>query len=465
MLPLSRVSIQYFFGAKLRKFEIMLDQLLNYISVQKLFQSEQKVLLAVSGGIDSMAMVHLFQQANFKFAIAHCNFQLRGTESDSDQLMAEKKANNCSVPFFAKSFETEEYATEHGISIQMAARDLRKAWFEELRIREGYDVIATAHHLNDSFETVLFNLAKGTGISGLKGISSKTENYIRPLMFASREMILNYVKTNNIFWREDRSNSSIKYHRNLIRHKVVPELKKINPSLEETFSQSLQKIIASERIYRRVIDHNKETLVELTNDGFKIDKSKLKLIEELHIILFELLDEYGFNYHQVKDILPTLDGQSGKCFYSNDYQLVVDRQFLFISKISGGKNVEAFVDQNKASLEVIKNQLTFEQADIEEVEFSENKNIVFLDFDKLEFPLSVRNWKIGDRFQPLGMKHKKKLSDFMIDEKIPLNLKKQVLVITSGENLVWVIGHRIDDRYKLTNQTRKAYKICNIIPS
>ncbi len=461
MLPLSRVSIQSFFGAKLRKFEIMLDQLLNFISEQKLFQSEQKVLLAVSGGIDSMAMVHLFQQANFNFAIAHCNFHLRGKESDGDQLMVEKEANRCSVPFYARSFKTEEYAREHRISIQMAARDLRRDWFEKLLINEGYDVIATAHHLNDSLETILFNLAKGTGISGLKGISPKKGNYIRPLMFASREMILNYVKANNIVWREDRSNSSIKYHRNMIRHKVVPELKKINPNLEETFSQSLQKITASERIYRSVIDKYKIALIEVTGDGFRIDKSKLKSIKELRIILFELLEEYGFNFHQVKDILPALEGQSGKSFFSKDYQLVVDRQFLFISKKNEEKIVEAFVGRNKASLEVFKNRLTFEKADPEEVEFSEDKDIVFLDYDKLEFPLIVRKWKHGDRFQPLGMKHKKKLSDFMIDEKIPLNLKKQVLVLTSGENLVWVIGLRIDDRYKITKQTRKAYKVCN----
>lgn len=461
MLPLSRVSIRSFFGAKLRKFEIMLDQLLNYILEQKLFQPQQKVLLAVSGGIDSMAMVHLFQQTNYNFAIAHCNFQLRDTESDGDQIMVEKEANSCSVPFFLKSFETETYAEKHGISIQMAARDLRRAWFDELLISEGYDVIATAHHLNDSLETILFNLTKGTGISGLKGILPKKEKYIRPMMFASREMIHNYVKANRIDWREDRSNSSVKYHRNQIRHKVIPELKKINPNLEETFAHSVQKIAASERIYKRVIDTYKKDLRELSYDGFKINKSKLKAIDEHGMILFEILEEYGFNFHQAKDILSTMDKQSGKSFYSKDHQLVVDRQFLYISKMNTEKTTEVFVEKNDSKLEVFDNQLTFEKADSEEVEFNENKDIVFLDFDKLNFPLIIRKWKHGDRFQPLGMKHKKKLSDFMIDEKIPLNLKKQVLVLISDNNLVWVIGHRIDDRYKISKETRIAYKICN----
>jgi tRNA(Ile)-lysidine synthase len=338
---------------------------------------------------------------------------------------------------------------------------LRRDWFEELREGEGYDVIATAHHLNDSLETVLFNLTKGTGISGLKGILPKKDAYIRPMMFASREMILDYVKANNITWREDISNSSIKYHRNLLRHKVVPELRKINPNLEDTFSQSAQKIAASERIYRNVIDQHKKTLIEICGDGFKIDKRKLKSIEDLSIILFEILDDYGFNFHQTQNILSAIDRQSGKSFYSKDYQLVVDRQFLFITKMNEQKLVEVLVDQNEVSVEVFENIVTFEQVDAEEVAFTDNNNIVFLDFDKLEFPLIIRKWEHGDRFQPLGMKHKKKLSDFMIDEKIPLNLKKQVLVLVSGEHLVWVIGHRIDDRYKITKQTRKAYKVCN----
>ncbi|MCK5101318.1 MAG: tRNA lysidine(34) synthetase TilS [Cyclobacteriaceae bacterium] len=439
----------------------MLDQLLNYISEQKLFRPEQQVLLAVSGGIDSMAMAYLFRKAKFNFAIAHCNFQLRGKASDEDQLLVEEMANTYLRPFYLKSFETEEYAKKHGISIQMSARYLRRAWFDELMKNERFDVIATAHHLNDSLETVLFNLVKGTGISGLKGILPKNEKYIRPLMFATRDMIFDFVQANNITWREDSSNSSIKYHRNLIRHKVVPELKKINPKLEDTFSQSLEKISSAERIYKSAVNQQKEKLIEKTGEGVRIEKDRLKSIEEAGIILFEILEEYGFNYHQVKDILLVLDRQPGKSFYSHEWHLVIDRQFLYISKIKKDKLSEAFIEHNTKCIEVFKNKLTFEKADPEKVEFSENKNIVFLDFEKLEFPLTIRKWKHGDRFQPLGMKHKKKLSDFMIDEKIPLNLKEQVLALISGENIVWVIGHRIDDRYKITNQTRIAYKISN----
>ena len=427
-----------------------------------MFQPEQKVLLAVSGGIDSMAMAHLFRKSKFNFSIAHCNFQLRGKESDDDQLFVEGMAETFLVPFYLKSFKTEEYAKKHGISIQMSARYLRRAWFDELIKNEGFDIIATAHQLNDSLETVLFNLTKGTGISGLKGILPKKEKCIRPMMFASREMIFDYVKSNNIDWREDKSNSSIKYHRNLIRHKVITELKKINPKLEETFSQSLAKIAASERIYKSVINQQKEKLLVKTNQGFNIDKDQLKSVEEIRIILFEILDEFGFNFHQANDILLGLDRQPGKFFYSYAYQLVVDRQFLYISKIKENKFSEAFVEINTRHIDVFRNKLIFEKVDVEKVEFNENRKIVFLDFEKLEFPLTIRKWKHGDRFQPLGMKHKKKLSDFMIDEKIPLNLKEHVLALISGDNIVWVIGHRIDDRYKITRQTKTAYKISNI---
>ncbi len=439
----------------------MLDQLLNYISEQKLFRSGQRALLAVSGGIDSMAMVQLFLQTNFDFAIAHCNFQLRGKESDEDQLFVERVAAKNSIVCYTKHFDTEKYSKSSGISIQMAARDLRRAWFEEILNSKGFDVIATAHHLNDSMETMIFNIAKGTGISGLKGILPKKERYVRPLMFASREMIFSYAQANNIAWREDRSNSSIKYHRNLIRLKVLPELKKINPNLEETFSKSIKKIQASERIYRKVIENHRQKLIEKTNEGFRIEKEKLESIEEVEIVLYEILHEFGFNFFQIKDILLGVNRQSGKSFYSQDHQLVIDRQYLFISKLIESGIDEVFVDPDSLHLDLYKNRMTFKKIDPAEVKYSEDKNNVFFDFDSLEFPLKIRKWKHGDQFQPLGMKHKKKLSDFMIDEKIPLNLKNQVLVLISGENLVWVIGHRIDDRYKITKQTRMAYKIFN----
>ena len=440
----------------------MLDQLLNYIKKQKLFQPGDKIVLAVSGGIDSMVMLNLFQKTNFSYAIAHCNFKLRGEESNADQLLVEQTAAECKVPYFFHTFQTRDYAEKHGISIQMAARELRQEWFSELLKNEGYDWIATGHHLNDSFETALFNLAKGTGISGLKGIPPKNNRYIRPLMFASREMILDYAREQNIIWNEDRSNQTIKYHRNLIRHQIVPELKKINPNLEETFASSMEKIEAAERIYQNSVHDIKEALIEPIDDVIRLDKGKINCLHEAGMYLYEILNEYGFNFQQVKDILIKMNGQPGKTFYSKNHQLIVDRKYLFISNRPEKEDIEISFGADAEEVVHQYGQLILQKIDIGDVAFSGDENIAFLDFDRLKFPLAVRPWRQGDRFQPLGMRHKKKLSDFMIDEKIPLNLKRQVLVLTSGDEVVWIIGLRIDDRYKITGKTRNVYKIYNI---
>lgn len=439
----------------------MLDQLLNYIKKQKLFQPEDKVILAVSGGIDSMALVHLFQQTNYDFAIAHCNFKLRGKESDEDQELVETTAKKCNVPFYTKSFHTENHAKKHGISIQMAARDLRQSWFHKLLKKEGYHIVATGHQLNDSLETALFNLVKGTGISGLRGILPKRDIYIRPMMFATRQMIVDYVAKYQITWREDRSNSEVKYHRNLIRHHIIPELKKINPRLEATFSKSMEKIIGAERIYQEKIREEKTKVIENTTDGFSIDKSKLKAFRETEILLFEILENYGFNFPQVKDLVSKMDGQPGKMFFSGEYQLTIDRDYLFVSENPEFYAKVGTIDLDTKDFCSLRSHLTFERVDIQDMAMTTNKNVAFLDCDRLEFPLKVRLWGPGDRFQPLGMKHKKKLSDFMIDAKIPLNLKKHVMVLVSGNELVWVIGHRIDERYKITSETKNVFMVRN----
>ncbi len=439
----------------------MLDQLLNFISEQKLIQPGHKTLLAVSGGIDSMVLAHLFSQTSFNFEFAHCNFQLRGNDSEGDQQLVESTANSYQVTCHTKRFATEEFAKKNGISIQMAARSLRREWFEELLENKGIDQVATAHHLNDSLETVLFNLARGTGISGLRGILPKNGRYIRPLMFASRNMIIDYASSNHLNWREDISNSAIKYHRNLIRHKVVPELKKINPNIESTLYQSLQKLAATERLYKSTIAQHKKTLIQNTKDGFTIDKEKLAKLEEAPIILFEILDEYGFNFHQANDILKSLKGQVGKTFFASEYQLTVDRNFLFISKSMHNPFTATIIYEDTKQVATPHGELSFDYFDAKNVTFDHDHNTAFLDASKLKFPLKIRQWQQGDRFQPLGMKHKKKLSDFMIDEKIPLNLKDQVLVLCSEENLVWVIGWRIDDRYKITKNTSLALSIFN----
>lgn len=441
----------------------MLDQLLDFVNKQKLFQPGERILLAVSGGIDSMVLLHLFQQTDFDFAVAHCNFQLREAESDGDETFVRQIAGQMQRPLFVKTFETEVYSVNNGISIQMAARDLRRAWFEELLLKKKYDKIATAHHLNDSLETAIFNLARGTGIAGLQGILPKKDTYIRPLLFATRDMIANYATNQQIEWREDRTNISTKYSRNLIRHQVIPELKKINPNLEFTFAQTSEKIAATANIFQDTVFGKKSFLFEEVDGMIGIEKKKLSELPEPHLMLFELLEAYGFNYQQVKDMLVSLDHQSGKVFCSETHQITMDRERIFLDKIRDPMIDETWIKRDSRQISVASNILVFDVLNADETSISKDPNVAQLDLERLQFPLKARYRKHGDSFYPLGMKHKKKVSDFMIDEKIPVNLKKQKITIFSGEDLVWIVGHRIDDRYKITKQTRKIFRIYNEI--
>ncbi len=441
----------------------MLEQLLNYIDKQKLWQPEEKVLAGVSGGIDSVVLAHLLHEAGIPFAIAHCNFRLRGSDSDGDEVFVKNLAKQLGVEIFVRRFDTRKFAEKHGISIQMAARELRKEWFGSLMKNEGFDTIATAHHLNDSLETVLFNLAKGTGIAGLKGIPPRQGNYIRPLMFATRQMIEKYANSHGIAWREDRSNETVKYHRNLIRHEVIPVLKKINPALESTFVHSMEKIIAASSVFNEVVHEKKAILLESTGRGYRINKNKLLESHEFQIILYEILKPFGFNYSQTFNLVSALRSQPGKVFESQEYLLTLDREYLFIDPKSENKNGQKSIEERTREVTAGRIKLTFEKLNRKDVKLNADSNTAFLDYDKLEFPLVLRPWKKGDFFIPLGMKGKKKVSDFMIDEKIPLNLKNQVMVLQSGKNLVWIAGYRIDDRYKITDKTRRIYKVRNFL--
>ena len=437
----------------------MVRKLLKYVEEQKLFQPEDKILLAISGGIDSMVMLDLFNRAKLKFAVAHCNFNLRGKDSDDDQKMVEEKAIDLIVPFHMTSFDTRKHAKSKGISIQMAARDLRKTWLESLMKVEGYKYIATAHHLNDSLETAIFNLSKGTGISGLKGIIPKSGKDIRPLMFATRKMIDVYASENALVWREDKSNASTKYSRNLIRHKVIPELKKINPSLEETFSHSMEKIAYAEQIFKEGIKQLRDKLLEKSNDGFMMSIEKISALPDSGIILKEVLEEFGFNYRQTRDLLCSIHNQPGKTFFSEKYKIITDRKFIFLSHRQDEFIDEISISKDTSSVCRPSLNISFEFIDFPVREFKGIEKIAYIDYDKLQFPLKIRKWKHGDRFQPLGMQHKKKLSDFMIDNKIPLNLKEQVFVLLSADKIAWVVGMRIDDRFKVTRQTKSIFKI------
>ncbi len=442
----------------------MLEEFLKYIEQNNLFNTQQKILLAVSGGIDSVVMADLFRRSDFEFALVHCNFSLRGDESDLDEAFVKALAKAYNVPFYSKKFDTEGYAKSKGISTQMAARDMRYEWFAALLKEKEYDFLATAHHKNDSLETILLNLAKGTGIAGLHGIQPKNKTTVRPMLYADREMVRHYALRKKIEWREDSSNQSVKYKRNMIRHEIIPVLKKINPSLENTLTSTVEKLRATENIFQEKIDNVKAAALKEKQGEIFIDKSIILQEKEATIILYELIKKFGFNYSQSKNIACKLsDNQStGKFFESHDYQLNIDRQQLIIGKKISTTVMEMIIDCDTKTVQSDFLELHISEHDKDTYQITADKNIAALDYDQLDFPLTLRKWQAGDWFMPLGMQQRKKLSDFFVDEKIPLHSKQNIFVLVSGVTIAWVVGYRIDNRFKITEKSKNIYHIENV---
>jgi len=433
----------------------MITEFLAFVEQNALFSKDDNILLAVSGGIDSVVMMHLFASSGFRFAVAHCNFKLRGQDADDDEKFVEKLCRDHGVKFYSKAFDTKKYATENGLSTQLAARELRYAWFEELLEKEGFDFLSVAHHLNDSLETAIYNLTKGTGLAGLKGISVKNDYIVRPMLFAKREQVEAYAKAQGITWREDASNQSDDYSRNLIRNRVLPILKEINPSIEKTFKSTEKRIAGSYDVLMNAVNDFKKKHVKKEGVDLFVNKEALRNVNI--VVLDELIKPFGFNFSQVNDIYNSLEGE-GKVFDSETHRLNIDRESVLISPVEAISDAqEGVIEDGQSafsnglfSLQLIKSSL--EGAPV----FKEDE--VLMDYEALEFPLKVRKWQEGDAFYPLGMSGKKKLSDFMIDNKIPLNLKARVYVVESAGAIAWVIGYRLDDRFKVRSDSKHTLK-------
>ena len=449
----------------------MLQLFKTYNQNKSLFSSSEKILLTVSGGIDSILMCDLFFKAGFNFGIAHCNFQLRGIESELDEAFVKQLAEKYKVPFFSKKFHTSNYAEQEKISIQMAARYLRYEWFEEIRKKNKFKYIATAHHQNDSIETFFINLLRGTGIAGLHGILPKQGNIIRPLLFANKLQIESFVKKNKLLYREDSSNASDKYVRNKIRHHLIPLLKEINPNVESAIVNDIKYLSDVEFIYRNNIENKRLEIVTKKNNSITILIKKIQKLNPLSTYLFEFLKPYNFNFSIVEEIIKVLDGESGKQFFSPTHRLIKDRECLIIEskketkELGQKKTDEAFLISKKSKKILLDNiQLSFK---VESEKFNQqlvtDNNSVCLDFDKLDFPLEVRKWRQGDVFYPLGMTGKKKLSDYFIDKKLSRIQKENVEILISNGKIVWVIGHRMDERFKVTKKTLKIYFVKSVL--
>jgi len=437
----------------------MLSGFGDFVKTNDLITEDQKTILAISGGVDSIVMCHLFQQSGLNFGIAHANFQLRDQESELDQEMVNKLADTLKVPFWSETFDTKNVSSGHGISIQMAARDLRYSWLEDLRVTERYDRIAVAHHLDDCLETILLNLTKGTGVSGLRGIRAKSGNLIRPLLFTTKAAIVKYAKSQNLTWREDSSNKSVNYQRNLLRSKVVPVLNEINPNLFKSLINSMERMTATEELLIAAVNRLQLQAVKVKGSDLYIEKKALQEAAGGVVLLDQILKPLGFNYHQTRQIYQLLDSSPGKIFESTTHTLNIDRDCIIISPRTTAKFSTGLILREDRGYAQENLRLQIDIYDHRTYQMPSDELTASLDLDKLTFPLIVRPWQQGDRFIPLGMKGQKKLSDFMIDKKIPVNLKKRLFVLTSDQKIVWVIGWRIDDRYKVTVQTKNVFQV------
>ncbi|NEU10058.1 tRNA lysidine(34) synthetase TilS [Flavihumibacter sp. R14] len=431
----------------------------SFIKQHALFESGCKILLAVSGGRDSVLMVHYFKQAGLTFGIAHCNFKLRGDEADAEEQFTSELAEDLDVPFYTTYFDTAAYASEHGISIQMAARELRYSWLEEIRVDFGYDYVALAHHQSDAVETVLLNLTRGTGISGLHGILPKRGRLIRPLLFLSRPEIDHIIDSEGFEYRDDSSNQSSKYARNKIRLKVVPVLKELNPRLDETFKANALRFAELEELLNQRVDELREKLfISNVTGEINIPVSKLKELRPLQTLVYGLFSPYHFTEAVLKDLLNSLDKQPGKVFDSATHRISLDRGQLILSRKDRVKPAELLIPEEEG--EFYWNNELYRSYVIPglnpESKFS--NTIVQLDQNMLKFPLRLRTWMQGDYFYPFGMKGKKKISDYFIDQKIPRQLKDNIGILENGNgDIVWVAGHRSDDRYKIGAACKKIF--------
>jgi len=436
----------------------MLERTREYIENSDLFSLSARLLVTLSGGVDSMVCLDILHRLGYECGIAHCNFQLRGSESNEDEKFVTSVSNRLKIPFHCQVFNTQEYANQNGVSIQMAARDLRYTWFESIRLSEKYDYIILAHHADDSVETMLINLARGTGLKGLTGIQASSGKIRRPLLYASRYDILTYAKQNNLSFREDSSNLKTDYTRNRIRHIILPEFEKINPSFSQSVLSTIEHLNQEQVVLDQKYFELKEVVVKEDAEDIILSIQELSKLQHIDWFMYRFLSAYGFNSEQVSSLINVLSEPPGKRFFSERYSLVKDREYIYLTKLDEETEGEFFID---AFVKSVSDPISLEIRKIPKSQhsLSPNPNITSIDFQKISFPLILRKWIPGDYFYPLGMKKAKKLSDFFIDEKIPRHKKERIWILCSGEDIVWIVGLRMDDRFKLTEDTSMVFQI------
>ena len=434
----------------------------RYVAENGLFTHDDRILLTVSGGVDSMVMLSLFTAAGYDVGVAHCNFQLRGAESDEDEVLVEQQAAKFGIPFYNRRFETAAEMERTGESMEMAARRLRYAWFNDLSAEHGYSAIAIAHHADDSIETFFINLLRGTGLRGLTGISNQVGHVVRPLMFATRREITEFALQKHIPFREDSSNRSTKYLRNKIRLGLIPRIREINPRFTFIMRRNIDRLEDAQRFIDAAIDNIFRTVVTESSGVYTLHVDRIGEQSTREFVIYEILNtHYGFRGDTVDALCRALDsGSSGKRFYSRNYTAVVDRGTVVVVPIDEGDPCEVTVEKGQHRAYCGNSALYFDVCDVDSLAtYSAPENIALMDADKVEYPLTLRRWHDGDAFTPFGMDGRKKVSDYLIDCKVPLPEKQRQFVLISGGRIAWLVGRRIDDAFRITDSTERVLRI------
>ena len=437
----------------------------KYVERHELFSHEDKILLTVSGGVDSMVMLSIFVRLGYNIGVAHCNFGLRGQESDEDTEMVLQECEKLGIVCHSKRFDTEGEMARTGDSMEMAARRLRYEWFNELCREEGYAVIAVAHHANDSIETFFINLLRGTGLRGLTGINRQYGKVVRPLLYATRKDILEYAVHNHIPYREDSSNRSTKYLRNKIRLGLLPMLQEINPRFTALMRGNLYRLNDAQRFIDVAIDRIREVALHSENGVDTIEVGAIDAMYPRDFVIYELLNSsYGFKGDVVEELNKALKrGVTDRRFYSRNYVAYLDRGNIMVAPIEDEDDCEVIVERGDMRSYCGNSVLYYEHTDIDNVnEYHLPSDVALLDEEKLQYPLRLRRWREGDSFIPFGMAGRKKVGDYLTDQKVPIVERKRQFVLVSGEDIVWIVGRRTDERYRVGNNTENIVKITKL---
>jgi len=436
------------------------EQFEHYIKQNNLFYHQDYLLLALSGGCDSVALFWLLKNLKYRFSVAHCNFNLRDSDSDNDELFVKKLCQENNIHLFNTSFNTKDFAATNKLSIEDAARKLRYTWFEEIRTKNNFSYILTAHHLDDKIETFFINLTKGTGIKGLRSILAKNNNIIRPLLFAKKEEIENYCSKNNIRYRTDQSNFDTDFLRNKFRHEILPVFKKINPKFQNRMLKNFEIFNDLEKIYNDYIESNKQIVIENRKNLIYIDLEKLLNTPAPLSLLYEIISPYGFKSSQNEHILTNINNlQTGKLFFSKTHRILKDTNYLIIDSIKTEKNESLYINEDTDFINhPIK--LSFSYTKVRPSRFKTDTDTVLINAKKISWPLVLRKFRKADYFFPFGMKGKKLLSDFFTDKKINRFERENTWILTTEKNeIIWIIGYRTDERFKIAENTEKVLKI------